>query len=125
MAGVDGTLVISAATGVGPAPCTGCGRPADWVHSAYERHVLDEAVGGRPVCIDLTVRRLYCENSDCPKATFAEQVPGLTRRYERRTPALQEVVDAVALALAGSADSRLLAMLHQVLSWMSVLNCLI
>ncbi|MGW6472893.1 ISL3 family transposase [Streptomyces nigra] len=39
-----------------------------------------------PVVIDLSVRRLYCENSDCPKTTFAEQVTGLTVRYQRRTP---------------------------------------
>ena len=121
---VDATLVIAAGTRVSPAPCTGCGRSSARVHSAYERHVRDEAVGGRPVRIDLTVRRLFCENQDCPKRTFAEQVPGLTRRYQRRTPALQAVVDAVALALAGSAGARLLAVLHQPLSWMSVLNSL-
>ena len=69
---VGGTLVIVAATRAGPAPCTGCGQASTWVHSSYERHVADEAVGGRPVRIDLTVRRLYCENPDCPKVTFAE-----------------------------------------------------
>ena len=120
---VDDTLVTAAATRAGPAPCTGCARPPDRLHSAYVRHVFDEAVGGRPVRIDLTVRRLYCENPDCPKATFAEQVPGLTCRCQRRTPALQKVVDAVALALAGGAGSRLLIVL-QMLSWISVLNCL-
>ena len=31
---------------------------------------------------------------------------------------------ALALALAGSAGSRMLVVLHQVLSWISVLNCL-
>jgi hypothetical protein len=75
---VDGTVVIAAATRIGPAPCTGCGRCTEWVHSAYGRHVADEAVGGRPARIDLTVRRLYCENPDCPNVTFAEQFPGLT-----------------------------------------------
>lgn len=103
VAEADGTLVVSAATRSGPAACTGCGQMSDWVHSAYERHVFDEAVGGRAVRIDLTVRRLYCENRACEKVTFAEQVDGLTRRYQRRTPGLQHVVDAVALALAGSA----------------------
>ena len=118
------TLVIAAATHIRPAPCTGCGRFSEWVHSSYGRHVAGEAVGGRPVRIDLTVRRLYCENPDCPKVTFTEQIPGLARCYQRRTPGLQQVVDAVALALAGSAGARLLAVLHQSLSWMSVLNSL-
>ncbi|MGW2818297.1 hypothetical protein [Streptomyces sp. NPDC001415] len=57
------------------------------------RHVADEAVGGRPVMIGLSVRRLYCENPDCSKQTFAEQIAGLTVRYQRRTPALQTVVE--------------------------------
>lgn len=80
--------------------CPGGGTESDWVHSRYVRHVADEAVGGRAVVTDLSVRRLNCENSDCPKATFAEQVTGLTVRYQRRTAALQHVVDAVVVALA-------------------------
>jgi hypothetical protein len=64
--------------------------------------------------IDLSVRRLYCESPACPKTTFTKQVPGLTRRYHRRTPVLQRVVGAVAVAQAGA---RLLAILHHVLTW--------
>lgn len=48
----------------------------------------------------------------------------MTVRYQRRTPALQHVVNAVAVALAGSAGARLLAVLHCALSWATVLNCL-
>ncbi|AQZ69446.1 hypothetical protein BKM31_55365 [[Actinomadura] parvosata subsp. kistnae] len=76
--------------------CTGCGRSSDWENSRYERHVADEAVGGRPVRTDLLVRRLYCENPACPKVTFAEQIAGLTVRYQRRTAGLQAIVVAVA-----------------------------
>ncbi|MFD9418784.1 ISL3 family transposase [Streptomyces goshikiensis] len=107
-----------------PAACPGCGQTSDWVHSRYVRHVADETVGGRAVVIDLSVRRLYCENAASGKVTFVEQVPGLTRRYQRRTPALQKVVDAVAVALAGPAGARLLSVLHHALTWASVLNCL-
>ncbi|MFD9824877.1 hypothetical protein [Streptomyces violascens] len=45
---------------------------SDWVHSRYVRHLTDAALGGRPVRISLSVRRLYCENPACPKVTFAE-----------------------------------------------------
>ncbi|MGW3245600.1 transposase family protein [Streptomyces sp. NPDC001070] len=107
-----------------PKACPGCGQVSDWVHSRYVRHVADEAVGGRPVVIDLSVRRLYCENPDCPKATFVEQIEGLTERYQRRTPPLRQVVAAVAVALAGSVGARLLSFLHHALSWATVLNCL-
>ncbi|WP_424889053.1 hypothetical protein [Streptomyces sp. XH2] len=88
------------------------------------RHVADEAIGGRPAVIGLSVRRLYCENPACAKRTFAEQVEGLTVRYQWRTPALQAVVEAVAHALAGKAEARLLLHLHQVLSWATMLACL-
>ncbi|MHB9861695.1 transposase family protein [Streptomyces sp. YIM S03343] len=49
------------------AVCPGCGTELDWVHSRYMRHVADEVVGARAVVIDLSVRRLYCENPDCPR----------------------------------------------------------
>ncbi|MFG2498578.1 ISL3 family transposase [Streptomyces sp. NPDC048441] len=104
--------------------CPGCGQRSSWEHSRYVRHVADEAVGGRPVVIDLCVRRLYCENPACLKVTFVEQVTGLTERYQRRTPMLRRVIEAVAVALAGSAGARLLAVLHQRLSRAGVLNCL-
>lgn len=107
-----------------PKACPGCGQLSDWVHSRYVRRVADEAVGGRPVVIDLSVRRLYCENPACPKVTFVEQIEGLTERYQRRTPALRRVVAAVAVALAGSAGARLLSFLHHALTWATVLNCL-
>ncbi|MCX4834573.1 hypothetical protein OG746_38375 [Streptomyces sp. NBC_01016] len=48
---------------------------------------------------------------------------GLTARYQRRTPALQAVVTAVGVAVAGKAGSRLLHHLLQVLSWATLLNC--
>ncbi|HCA86891.1 MAG TPA: ISL3 family transposase [Streptomyces sp.] len=83
---------------------------------------MSPAVGGRPVVINLSVRRLYCENPACPQATFAEQIDGLTVRYQRRTPALQRVLDAVAVALVGKAGAHLLAMLHQQVSWATLLH---
>jgi Transposase len=49
----------------------------------------------------------YCSNPMCAKTTFAEQVPGLTTRYGRRTCTLQAVLQAVALALGGRAGARL------------------
>lgn len=102
--------------------CSGCGQPPDWDHSRYVRHVADEAIGGRPVLIDVSVRRLYCENPGCAKTTFVEQVDGLTERYQRRTPALRRLIEAVAVVLAGSAAVRLLTVLHQTLSSATVLN---
>ena len=104
--------------------CPACGQLSDWEHSRYLRHVADEAVGGRAVVIDLSVRRMHCENPQCVTATFVEQVDALTVRYQRRTPALRQVLDTVALALAGTAGARLLLALHQVVSWATLPRCL-
>lgn len=120
----EGLIRVAARTREEPVACPDCGQVSDWEHSRYLRHVADEAIGGRPLRIDLSVRRLYCENPACPRRTFAEQVEGLTVRYQRRTPALQGVVNAVAIALAGKAGARLLTHLHQTLSWATLLNCL-
>jgi transposase len=91
------------------------------MHSRYVRHLADAVLGDRPVRIDLSVRRLYCENSACPKVTFAEQVPGLTVRYQRRTPLLQHLVEAVGVVLAGRGGARMLSILNISLSRCTVL----
>lgn len=92
--------------------CPGCAAFSSRVHSTYGRCLADTPVGNRPVVIKLTVRRLYCENARCSWRTFAEQVEGLTVRYGRRTPAARRFLEAVAVALAGRAGSRLAAALH-------------
>ena len=81
------------------------------VHSRYGRRLADAAIGGRRVVIRLTVRRFFCGRADCERTTFAEQVPGLTVRYGRKTPLLAGVLRDVAVALAGRAGSRLAAAL--------------
>lgn len=48
------------------------------------------------------VRRLFCDNRDCARKTFAEQVSVLTARYARHTTILQRVRREVGLALGGA-----------------------
>lgn len=57
--------------------------------------------------IHLRLRRLFCDNRYCAKKTFAEQMPGLTIRYGRRSPVLTAMLEAIALALGGRAGARL------------------
>jgi transposase len=85
----------------------GCGVVSRRVHSRYQRKLADTASGGHEVLIHLQARRFFCGSDACAKATFAEQVPGLTVRYGRRTCGLDSVLQAVALALGGRAGARL------------------
>jgi transposase len=98
---------LLARTCAGEAACPGCGVVSRRVHSRYQRRLSDTASGGQEVLIDLQARRFFCGNHACAKGTFAEQVPGLTTRYGRRTCGLQAVLQAVGLALGGRAGARL------------------
>jgi transposase len=93
------------------AACPACGTVSRRVHSRYERRLSDLAVSGQEVMLELSARRFFCVAVTCEKATFAEQVPGLTVRYGRRSAVLTEVLRAVALALGGRAGARMSARL--------------
>jgi transposase len=107
---------IVARTRTASAACRGCGTVSARAHDRYRRRLADLACGGRAVQVVLEVRRFCCGNPACPAATFAEQVPGLTGWYQRRTAGLRGLLEKVALALAGRAGSRLAAALGAVVS---------
>ena len=79
------------------------------MHSRYRRRPADTAIGADPVVLELSVRRFFCDNNHCEATTFAEQVPGLTRRWGRRTTVLSAMIEAIGLATAGRAGARLAA----------------
>ncbi len=55
----------------------------------------------------LTVRRFFCDRSECKTCTFVEQVAGLTDPHAQRTAGPRDALVPIALALAGRAGSRL------------------
>lgn len=117
-----GSVRILARTVASSAACPGCGSVSRRVHSRYERRLLDTAIGGCGVVICLTVRRFRCLAQRCARVTFAEQVSGLTSRHARRTPAVNAVLEAVALALGGRAGARLSGRLAAGVSRMTLIR---
>jgi transposase len=113
--GADGVR-IAARTRTASAACCLCGQASSSGHDRYPRWLADLPCGGRPVEILVSVRRFRCLNAACPAATFAEQVPGLTAFYQRRTPGLRGLLETAALALAGRAGARLAAALGAAVS---------
>ncbi|MEU9214618.1 transposase family protein [Streptomyces sp. NPDC048415] len=63
----------------------GCGCWSGRIHGSYLRFPHDLTTAGKFVVVSLRVRRFVCEEKSCERMTFAEQVPGLTRRFGRRT----------------------------------------
>ncbi|MEW2304489.1 transposase family protein [Streptomyces sp. NPDC006655] len=64
---------VKARTLEGALPCPSCGVWSYWVHSQYRRHLADASVGGHPVVVDLSVRRLFCDVTDCARRTLVGQ----------------------------------------------------
>ncbi|MFG6202319.1 transposase family protein [Nonomuraea sp. JJY05] len=108
-------LLITARTRADRAICHQCATPAGRRHSRYRRRLHDLPSSGRPILTDLEVRRFFCDNPACDVRTFVEQIPTLTTRHARRTPllraALEAMLEAIALALAGRAGARLASVL--------------
>lgn len=105
-----------------PDSCPGCRTSSPRRHSRYSRLLADNAIGGRQVVIDLSVRRLFCDNGDCARVTFAEQVPELTVWYGRRTPALRRILEAAGIVLAGLPGARLSSVLSAPVSRTTMLS---
>ncbi|MEU9734826.1 ISL3 family transposase [Streptomyces sp. NPDC048002] len=116
-----GVVRVAACTSELTVRCPDCGRGSARVHSRYVRTLADLPVSGRPVQIGLAVRRLFCDGPGCARRTFAEQVEGLTARYQRRSPLLQHLVVMAGVLLAGRGGARLLQILQVPLSRTSVL----
>jgi transposase len=120
---LSGRSVRIQASARGPrAPCPACGQLSGRVHSRYQRRLSDSAVAGQETMICLRVRRFFCRNDRCASKTFAEQVPGLTVRYGRRSSGLTEALRAVALALGGRAGARLAGRLAAGVSRMTLIR---
>lgn len=116
------TVRIHASATVPDAACPDCGGRSGRVHSRYQRCVSDAAIGGAEALICLRVRRFFCGNSDCARRTFAEQVPGLTVAYGRRTPLLRGILERIALAAGGRPGQRLTQHLAMAVSRMTLLR---
>ncbi|WP_107050097.1 ISL3 family transposase [Streptomyces bicolor] len=116
-----GVVRIAARTRELAVACPDCSHASARVHSRYVRTLADVTVGGRQVLIGLSVRRVFCDSPSCSRRTFAEQIEGLTVRYQRRSPLLQHLVEMAGVLLAGRGGARLLHILKVPLSRTSVL----
>ncbi|MET9894421.1 transposase family protein [Streptomyces sp. NPDC006465] len=102
---VDGNLVVDAAGCGPPGRCPQCKHPAIRVHSRYWRQIPELPAGGRGLTVRLHVRRFFCDQSQCQRRTFVEQVAGLTEPRRRSPLAARSVMRAVATELGGRPGS--------------------
>jgi transposase len=106
----DGERITVIAQAIGSrSPCPQCGQLSARVHSRYTRTLADLPWQGRPVRIELQVRRFFCLAASCPQQTFAERLPEVAAVSARTTARLHKTHRLIGQALGGEAGSRLAA----------------
>lgn len=91
--------------------CPLCRRRSRRVHSWYCRTLADVPAFGRPVTIELHVRRFFCPARRCRRRIFAERLPDLAAASAQRTARAQAQLRAVGFAAGGEGGARLLPLL--------------
>lgn len=89
------------------ASCLICQVPSRRVHSRYIRVVQDLPWGGLPMILRFWTRRFFCDNIDCRRRIFAEQLPALARPRARGTPRLDQSLVRIGLECGGEPGRRL------------------
>jgi len=103
------TLVVQ--TRDATAGCPVCGQLSARVHSRYRRRLAGLPSSGRPLRLQLGVRRFVCTSPACPRQIFTERLPKLAAPYARTTIPLYQAHTQIGAALGGEAGSRLAARL--------------
>jgi hypothetical protein len=88
----DTVVRVEARTTAKRVACPGCGCRSGRIHGSYLRFPCDLPTAGSFVVVSLRVRRFVCKEDSCERKTFAEQVPGLTGRFGRRTERLRSTL---------------------------------
>ena len=98
-------IVIHTAPRRRAARCPDCGAPSHRLHGHRRRRLADLPWQGRPVRLDVTVRRLLCLNPACRRRTFSEPLTGVAQPFARRSERLRDVQHHLGLARGGEPAS--------------------
>jgi transposase len=89
------------------APCPLCATPARRIHSDYGRTLADLPWAQYRVCLQLRVRKWFCQNPRCRRRIFTERLPTVAAPWARRTLRLAQRLIALGVALGGTAGVHL------------------
>ncbi|WP_291571188.1 transposase family protein [Clostridium sp. UBA4548] len=69
---INNTLYIEVASTRGTVVCPYCGAQTQKVHSYYKKSFQDLPIQEHKVIITINNRKMFCNNPECSKKTFAE-----------------------------------------------------
>jgi transposase len=119
---IDETLTIIAHSTRTCPCCPLCDTPAQRFHSRYIRRITDLPSGGNRICLQVLIRKCFCDISTCARKIFAERLTPFVKPLARVTSRLFQVVQAIGLATGGMLGARLSSRLGIKTSWMTVLR---
>jgi transposase len=102
--------------------CPDCHVSSARVHSRYYRRIADVPWAGLRVEIQWFVRRFFCDNPECSRRTYAEQLQSMAARYARKTHRLLHLQQQIGFELGGEAGKRIALMTGMPASGDSLLN---
>ena len=79
------SILVTVASARDYAKCPYCQASATRKHSRHFRTLSDLPCGDRAVKICWEAKRYFCDNYNCVRLTFCEQLPEVTARYARKT----------------------------------------
>ena len=105
-------VIVKVTSARNDANCPYCQASATRTHSRYVRTLADLPCGDRTVQIQWKANRYFCDNNECTRLTFCEQLPDVTARYARRTNRLMKKQSQIGFDLSAEAGKRLALVLN-------------
>ena len=121
---ISKSLIISATSQTKNAKCPVCQTESNTRHSTYIRQPKGLPLGKFSVRFHLKVRRFFCHDPDCPKVTFAEQLPQIVLPHAQRTTLAIDLLRAIAFETSAESVSRISRQLNMETSPDTILRIL-
>ena len=87
--------------------CPYCGQTSSRVHSRYTRSFQDLPIQDKKVIVEIRNRKMFCDNPDCKRTTFAETFPFLPPKGKKSKRLSDKIID-ISLTVSSVTASALL-----------------
>jgi len=104
---IDGTIYLHVESIRQGLQCPLCGSISTRVHSHYERSFQDLPIQGKKVVVIINNCKMFCDNSNCERTTFAESFAFLSHK-SKKTHRLKDEIFNVSNNMSSIAAQRLL-----------------
>jgi transposase len=90
---IDNTIYIEVISNRQASRCPYCGSESDKVHSYYMKSFQDLPIQGHKVIITIKNRKMFCNNTNCSKKTFAETFEFLAPNAKKSARLDNEIIN--------------------------------